>query len=77
MRLLPFFIMSQPVKGMAITAPIEVDKSTRPSLLLLRLNKSCNLGSLEARFACINPLIKKIAFTANLLLIIGYRVKKE
>ena len=76
MRLLPFLMMSQPVKGIAMTAPIEVDKSTRPSLLLLRLNNSCNLGSLEARFACINPLIKNMAFTAIRVLIIGCRVRK-
>lgn len=61
---LPFRIINQPVKGIAISAPNEVANNTNPKVPLSTLNNSCTLGKRAARFACTKPFIKKRSLTA-------------
>ena len=63
-RLLPFLIMTQPVNGMAPTAPIDDASNTRPIVPSSALNISWILGRRETQLAKINPLIKNAVLTA-------------
>jgi len=62
--LLPFRIMTQPVKGIAPTAPIEEASNTRPIVPSSALYKSWILGSRETQLAKTNPLMKNAVLTA-------------
>lgn len=64
MRLLPLRMISHPVKGMASNAPTEEASNTNPNLPSLIWKISCTRGNRAARLAWINPLMKKISFTA-------------
>ena len=62
---LPLRMISQPVKGIANTAPREVASKTNPNVPLSILNNSCIRGNRVARLACTKPLMKKKRLTAR------------